>query len=120
MSVDYRAVCEYHQHRALSLAVAISAHKNPVTYVHTYLKHNYSRLCFTLQSSIRGALLNCLSHQRTIYVCTMYRYAIAGITRICNILGQEHVCDALTKLNVLLTLLWPLLSTGVKVACVTS
>ena len=123
-------MCEYRQYRELSLAVAISAHKNPVTYVHMYLQHNHSRLCFTLQSSIGGSLLNCLSHQRTVYVRTMYPYTITSITCICNILGQEHMCGTLTKLNILLTslwplklnilltLLWPLLSIGMKVRMV--
>ena len=46
---------------------------------------------------------------------SMYHYPIAGITCIYNILGQAHVCGALKKLNVLLTLLWPLLSTAMKV-----
>ena len=64
---------------------------SPVTYAHTCLQHNCSRLRFTLQSS-RGALLNCLWHQRTIYVLCMYHHTIAGIKCICNILGQELVC----------------------------
>ena len=45
----------------------------------------------------------------------MYRYTIASIMWIYNILGQAHVCGALTKLNVLLTSLWSLLSTRMKV-----
>ena len=48
----------------------------------------------------------------------MYCYTIAGITCICNILGHKHVCGMLTKLNGLLTLLRPLLSTGMKVRMV--
>ena len=52
-------------------------------------------------------------HLRTYYP-SMYHYTIACVTCI-YILGQAHVCGALTKLNVLLTSLWPLLSTGMKV-----
>ena len=79
-------------------------------YAHTYLQHNYSWLCFTLQISIKCILLNCLSHQHTIYVRTIYRYTIASIMCIYNISGQAHVCGALTKLNILSTSFWPLLS----------
>ena len=35
------------------------------------------------------------------YAHTMYCYTSADITCICNILGQEHVCGMLTKLNIL-------------------
>ena len=41
-------------------------------------------------------------------VCTLH---IVSTMCIYNILGQAHVCGALTKLNVL----WSLLSTGMKV-----
>ena len=111
----YTVVCECCQYRALSLATAISARKNPQlpTYIATYLQHN-SRLCFTLQISIDASFwiayhISAPSTYVHTYVLSQYvPYTIASITCIYNILGQAHMCGALTKLNVLWSLYYKL------------
>ena len=98
-------MCEYCQYRALLLAAAISARKNPQLLTHIAMYLQITTQPFTaflyltnIYQMYPFELFITSAHHLHTYYPSMYRYTIAGIAFIYNILGQAHVCSALTKL----------------------